>query len=66
MNILKTLKREEKKLAAKVDRIAHEIGKVRAAIGALNGDKRRGRKLSAAHRRAIKAGIRRAKMKAEK
>jgi hypothetical protein len=64
-NILKVLKREARKIAAKVDHLTGELGKVKAAISVLNGSGRRGprkgRKLTAAHRRAIKEGIRRAK-----
>jgi hypothetical protein len=74
MNILKMLHKEEQQLLAASGKIEGELTRIRAAINALasNGtgekhrrdvDPRRGRKLSAAHRRAIKAGIARAKAK---
>ena len=73
MDILKVLRKEENKLAAVATKAETKLSQVRAAINALstNGkqtfdgrkpvDPRRGRKLSAAHRRAIKAGIRKAR-----
>jgi hypothetical protein len=77
MNLLRVLHHEEKKLLQSAGKIEGELSRVRAAINALasNGteekhrrdvDPRRGRKLSAAHRRAIKAGIARAKARAKK
>jgi hypothetical protein len=72
MNILQVLHREEKKLLQAYGKIEGELRGVRAAIKALssNGNgikyatrvsKLRGKKLSAAHRQAIKAGIAKAK-----
>jgi hypothetical protein len=77
MNILKVLHKEERKLTAASGKIEGELTRIRAAINALasNGteekhrrdvDPRRGRKLSAANRRAMKAGIARAKARAKK
>lgn len=73
MNILKVLHKEERKLKAASGKIETKLYQIRAAINALasngTGDKhrrvdpRRGRKLSAAHRRAIREGIRKAKLK---
>ena len=73
MNVLKLLHHEKKKLLQSAGKIEGELSRVRAAINALasNGteekhrhvDPRRGRKLSAAHRRAIREGIRKAKLK---
>jgi hypothetical protein len=57
MDILKLLKKEESKLAGRLTNL-------RAAIDALAGNgtgRKRGRKLSAAHRLAIKRGIAKAK-----
>jgi hypothetical protein len=67
MDILTALKSEEKKLETR-------LSGIRQAIHALNDhhepsdrvSKLKGRKLSAAHRRAIKAGIARRKAKARK
>jgi len=73
MGLLKMLHKEEHKLLASYSKIEGKLRGIRAAINAVasNGhdgrtghDKRKGRKLSASHRRAIKAGI--AKAKAEK
>jgi hypothetical protein len=70
MNVLKVLHREKKKLLLAQEKIEGQIHGIRAAISALangrNGTgKRKGRprgyKMSAAHRRAIKEGIRKAK-----
>lgn len=75
MNILKMLHKEERKLLVTSGKVESELSRIRAAINALAsngtrekhrrdvGDPRRGRKLSAAHRRAIKAGIAKAKAK---
>jgi hypothetical protein len=74
MNLLKVLHKEERKLLQSAGKIEGELTRIRAAINALasNGteekhrrdaDPRRGRKLSAAHRRAIREGIRKAKLK---
>jgi hypothetical protein len=62
MDILAALRSEEKKLA-------NQVGGIRRAILALNGhtsdgssgSRLKGKKLSAAHRRAIKVGIAKAK-----
>lgn len=65
MKIVKLLQREERKLLAVRDKIGNRLSSLRAAINALAGkngprsgmkSKLYGRKLSAAHRRAIKAG----------
>jgi hypothetical protein len=70
LNIIKLLRKEESKLAKQADVIVAQVKSIRTAIDALGGkpDGRRGprkcRKLSAAHRRAIKEGI--ARRKAEK
>ncbi len=70
MNILKALHHEERKLLVSQKKIEGQINGIRAAISAMNGasangaGKRRGRrgyKMSAAHRRAIRLGIRKAK-----
>ncbi len=71
MNLLKVIRKEELKLLAVQDKIAGRLAGLRAAINALstNGhkpfaarvSKLRGRRLSAAHRKAIKLGIARAK-----
>jgi hypothetical protein len=77
MDILAALKQEEKKLVSEQGQIATRLGGLRQAISALNGhfdgqpssdrgSKLRGKKLSAAHRRAIKAGIARKKAFARK
>jgi DNA-binding FrmR family transcriptional regulator len=63
MNVLKVLHREKKKLLLSQEKIEGQIHGIQAAINALNGrpHKLKGKKLSAAHRRAIKEGIRKAK-----
>ncbi len=71
MDVLKVLRKEESKLLAVVGKAETKLSQIRAAINALstNGhkpyragvSKLRGRKLSAAHRRAIKEGIRKAR-----
>jgi hypothetical protein len=72
MEILRVLRTEERKLLQAAGKIEGELSRIRAAINALasNGagrrHPRRGKKLSAAHRKAIKDGIRKAKMKAGK
>jgi hypothetical protein len=64
--------RAERKLMKTFEKVEGQLRGIRAAINALNGNnvkvhttrrgnKLRGRKLSAAHRRAIKEGIARAK-----
>ena len=76
MNILKMLHREKKKLLVTQEKIEGQIDRMRAAINALNGTalsarpkvrphKLKGKKLSAAHKRAIRLGIARAKKAAE-
>jgi len=66
MNILKVLRKEEHKLLQAAGKIEGELSRIRAAINALgtNGTKHklRGKKLSAAHRRAIREGIKKAKL----
>jgi len=69
MNILKVLHKEEHKLLQAAGKIEGELSRIRAAIKALgtngarqDGDPRRGKKLSAAHRRAIREGIKKAKL----
>ncbi len=59
MDIVNLLRREESKLVKESDRITHQLGSIRTAINALGGKRgpRAGRKLSAAHRAAIKRGI---------
>jgi hypothetical protein len=67
MDVLKVLRKEESKLLTVFGKVESELSRVRAAINAMssNGSKSyhakasklRGRKLSAAHRRAIKLGI---------
>jgi hypothetical protein len=73
MNLLKTMRREEKKLAVVADKVEKKLSAVRAAIHAFSGNgqsfrakvsKLRGRKLSASHRRAIKLGIAKRKKEA--
>jgi hypothetical protein len=76
MNILNLLKQEERKLLVASKRVASQLRGLRAAIVALagkhqaparrGGSKLKGKKLSLAHRKAIKAGLaaRRAKEKA--
>jgi hypothetical protein len=69
--LMRMLHREEKKLLSTQDKVAGTLINLRAAIHALAGNgnksvgarasKLRGKKLSAAHRRAIKLGIARAK-----
>jgi hypothetical protein len=71
MDVLMLLRNEEKKLLAVSNKIGMKLSQIRAAIHALSGNsskphtsrgnKLRGRKLSAAHRRAIKVGIAKAK-----
>ncbi len=67
MNILKMLHREKKKLLVSQEKIEGQLHGIRAAINAVSGNstgKRKGRargKMSLAHRRAIKEGIRKAK-----
>lgn len=70
MDLLKVLRHEESKLLQTFNKIEGQLNGVRAAINALSGNstqhaarahKLKGRKLSAAHRAAIKAGIARAK-----
>ncbi len=68
MNILKALHHEERKLLVSQEKIEGQIHGIRAAINAMNGahangrpHKLKGKKLSAAHRRAIRLGIARAK-----
>ena len=71
MDVLRVLHNEERKLLAVADKIGMKLSQIRAAINAMstNGNrsvsarvsKLRGKKLSAAHRRAIKLGIARAK-----
>jgi hypothetical protein len=64
MDILKALHREERKLLAVANKIGAKLSQIRTAINALGtnskpharGAKLRGRKLSPAHRAAIKAG----------
>jgi hypothetical protein len=61
MNILKVLHREEKKLLHVAGKIEKQVSQIRAAINALgtNGLSHplKGRKLSAAHKAAIRRGI---------
>jgi hypothetical protein len=62
MNILKVLHREEKKLLHVAGKIEKQVNQIRAAINALGTNGLRshplkGRKISAAHRAAIKRGI---------
>jgi len=71
MDVLKVLRKEEGKLLGVVGKAETKLSQIRAAINALstNGhkpyragvSKLRGKKLSAAHRQAIKRGIARAK-----
>jgi len=71
MDVLKVLRKEESKLLAVVGKAETKLSQIRAAINALstNGhkpyragvSKLRGRKLSAAHRAAIKRGIAKAR-----
>ncbi len=72
MDILRILHKEEHKLLQATGKIEGELSRIRAAINALNGTalsvrpkvrphKLKGKKLSAAHRRAIREGIRKAK-----
>lgn len=76
MNFLKTMLREERRLMSKRDKIDGQINQLRGAINALSGGSGngikhvratksplKGRKLSAAHRRAIREGIAKAKAK---
>ncbi len=71
MDVLKVLRKEEGKLLAVSSKVESKLSQIRAAINALstNGhkpfaarvSKLRGKKLSAAHRQAIKRGIARAR-----
>lgn len=71
MDILKVLRKEESKLLVVSNKVGAKLSQIRAAINAMSGNgnksvavrvsKMRGKKLSAAHRRAIKLGIARAK-----
>jgi len=73
VDVLRILRKEESKLLAAQDKVAHRLAGLRGAINALSGDhaararvadrrsKLRGRKLSAAHRAAIKRGIAKAR-----
>ena len=73
MDVLRILRKEESKLLAAQDKVAHRLVGLRGAINALSGDhavrarvadgrsKLRGKKLSAAHRAAIKRGIAKAR-----
>jgi hypothetical protein len=71
MDILKVLRKEERKLLAVFSNAEMKLSQVRAAINAMstNGHKSvaarasklKGKPLSAAHRRAIKIGIAKAK-----
>ncbi len=68
MNILKVLHREKKKLLVTQEKIEGQINRMRAAINAVSGNgtgkkkgRARGYKMSAAHKRAIRLGIARAK-----
>lgn len=71
MDVLKVLRKEEGKLLAVSSKVESKLSQIRAAINALstNGhkpyragvSKLRGKKLSAAHRQAIKRGIAKAK-----
>ena len=77
MDVLRILRKEESKLLAAQDKVAHRLAGLRGAINALSGDrhtirahavvaahkvsKLRGKKLSAAHRAAIKRGIAKAR-----
>jgi len=71
MDLLKLLRKEEGKLLAVSSKVESKLSQIRAAISAMstNGhkplaarvSKLRGKKLSAAHRQAIKRGIAKAK-----
>ena len=77
MDVLTLLRKEESKLLAVFSNVETKLSQVRAAINALStngkrpfdghtsvanrGSKLRGKKLSLAHRRAIKAGIAKAR-----
>ena len=71
MDVLKLLRKEEGKMLAVFSKAETKLSQIRAAIGAMstNGNrsvavrvsKLRGKKLSAAHRKAIKLGIAKAK-----
>jgi hypothetical protein len=70
MDILKALHNAERKLLLAAGKIESDLSRIRAAINALgtkgprprqDGDPRRGKKLSAAHKRAIREGIKKAK-----
>ena len=71
MDILKALHNEERKLLLAAGKVETDLSRIRVAINALstNGarsqkvaDPRRGKKLSAAHRRAIREGIKKARL----
>jgi hypothetical protein len=66
MDVLRILHKEEHKLLQAAGKIEGELSRIRAAINALGTNSRpshklKGKKLSAAHRRAIREGIRKAK-----
>ena len=66
MQLEKLKKKMLKTLYIEKNRLEHQINRVSTFIDALNGNKpgrtgRKGRKMSAAHRRAIKEGIAKAK-----
>jgi hypothetical protein len=73
MDVLKVLHNEERKLLVVANKIGVKLSQIRAAINAMstNGNKSvgarvsklRGKKLSAAHRRAISEGIRKSKLR---
>jgi transcription elongation factor len=73
MDVMKVLHREEKKLQDVAGKIGMKLSQIRAAIHAMSANghksvgsvgarvsKLRGKKLSAKHRAAIRAGIRKA------
>jgi len=66
MDIVRILHKEEKKLIGQRDSLDLRVKSLRTAINALNGNSdrpgpRAGRKLSAAHKKAIRDGIARRK-----
>ncbi len=72
MNILKALHHEEKKLLLSQEKIDGQLHGIRAAINAVSGNgtgkrkrRPRGHKMSAAHKRAIRLGIAKAKAAAK-